>query len=510
MYDSPLGHAAPSGLRLSPETGDAMAQIIVVAMLLVVIIAGFAISTLWGVAIAFAATVIICLARPQIVPAFIVASFLFQNTIVAFFAPVMASGDAFDTMRGANFVILMSACGMFVLATLLDARGLPEKSRRWILAVLVVVGVVGVYFGLGVLRGDPRDALVYFRNTLTPLGCLGIGLVLASLYRVPMRLPILWLGIAALVFGYLELLFTFDFLSIFNGDLYIEHNIRGSIESGYWERVLSQTGFVLRGLEDVMIVPFLNLPIFSDIQVFRVGGPNFHPISFAYAIAIIAVWQFFSGRVLFLLAAFPLLLVIGSKGALVLVGFAIVMRLGVVLFGFRLALIGFYALLGTYIAGAIVYGRATGDYHVLGFLAGIRDFARNPIGQGLGLGGNLSSSIEGTLDWGRAQDMGVADIPVESAIGVMLYQMGVGAFAVLGLLLALCIECARRFAQTGRTEFLFGLTSIAVITANAVLQEEAIYSPLAIGFCLLLVSVPLAASWREDALHEPWKDRSDE
>jgi hypothetical protein len=47
--------------------------------------------------------------------------------------------------------------------------------------------------------------------------------------------------------------------------------------------------------------------------------------------------------------------------------------------------------------------------------------------------------------------------------------------------------------------FLFAFVSIIVICANAVLQEEAFFSPLALGFCLTLVDLAIGSHWRENS-----------
>ena len=67
-----------------------------------------------------------------------------------------------------------------------------------------------------------------------------------------------------------------------------------------------------------MMTTFFNTPIFAGIfpDVFRIGGPNFHPISYAYALSMMSTWLLFRRRWLLPLAALPLLLVIGSKGAM--------------------------------------------------------------------------------------------------------------------------------------------------------------------------------------------------
>ncbi|MEI9901851.1 MAG: hypothetical protein WDN31_19045 [Hyphomicrobium sp.] len=56
-----------------------------------------------------------------------------------------------------------------------------------------------------------------------------------------------------------------------------------------------------------------------NISLFRLHGPNFHPISYGYALALLSLVGLASGHVLLLIAALPLLVLIGSKGRLILV-----------------------------------------------------------------------------------------------------------------------------------------------------------------------------------------------
>jgi hypothetical protein len=194
----------------------------------------------------------------------------------------------------------------------------------------------------------------------------------------------------------------------------------------------------------------------------------------------------------------PHLLVTGSKGAT----FMLIVALGIRLIyrpsQARLALVGVIALSVTWTTAAIAYGATHGDYHVLGLIAGLRDFLANPFGQGLGFGGNLSSTSL-HVNWERAQRVGATTVPVESAVGVMLYQMGIGSFLFFGFLAALARYAWRQLIATGETDSLFAFVGIVTLSANAVLQEEAFYSPLALGFCLLLVGVALGTRWREAA-----------
>jgi hypothetical protein len=160
---------------------------------------------------------------------------------------------------------------------------------------------------------------------------------------------------------------------------------------------------------------------------------------------------------------------------------------------------GFVLVAATiWIGAAIAFGIRSGDFHVLGFFAGLKEFAGDPLGQGLGIGGNISSGAA-RIDWDMSQAEGAANIPVESAVGVMLYQMGVGAVVFFGFLVALAVACYRLLMRTGNNDFLAGFVLLVVISANAVLQEEAFYSPLVLGFALILVGVALGSEIRGGA-----------
>ena len=461
----------------------------------------FAISTPFGIGCSFVLTLGLCIILPASMPLVIIISFLFQNMIVAAFTPLVPNDEVFDALRGANFVMLMTAYGAFILASFQTRLRAVPGVRPWLLASFGLLVLVSFYLVLGAINGEPKDAIVYFRNTISAVACFHIGLVAASLNRVNLIRPLLWIGALAICYGYFELIFNFSFLSLFNGDIYIERNMRNQIDTGAWERVLSETGFVFRGLEDLMMTSFFNTPLLADIfpKVFRIGGPNFHAIAYAYALSVISIFLLFGGRWILPLVALPLLVIIGSKGAMVLLVLAIAVKIGLQIMPARPVLILLVGASALWIASAIALGIRSGDYHVLGFFAGLRDFPANPIGRGLGLGGNLSSTSE-TIDWSAAQATGSTIVPMESAIGVMLYQMGVGALLFVGFLIALAEKCRRIFERTGDQSFLFGTVGIVVLTANAILQEEAFFSPLALAFCLILVGVLLGSHQRDELL----------
>jgi hypothetical protein len=147
-------------------------------------------------------------------------------------------------------------------------------------------------------------------------------------------------------------------------------------------------------------------------------------------------------------------------------------------------------------SAAIVVGLSFGDYHVIGLFGCLSGFAKNPLGYGLGAGGNLAGGLT-LAQWQQAQHAGMTDIALESGIGVLLYQMGIGGIA----LLAVYGWLARVFWQqfvVDRSQFLCiaGFASIALL-GNALLQEEALFSPLALASILLLGGVALGQSLRQ-------------
>ena len=96
------------------------------------------------------------------------------------------------------------------------------------------------------------------------------------------------IGFLALAFGYLELAFRESFLGLFNGDEYLRLNYRNLFESGYWIRELQETGRVIRDFSEAFYSDLFNFSYFSDLglRMYRVHGPSFHSISFAYGLVL--------------------------------------------------------------------------------------------------------------------------------------------------------------------------------------------------------------------------------
>jgi hypothetical protein len=125
-----------------------------------------------------------------------------------------------------------------------------------------------------------------------------------------------------------------------------------------------------------------------------------------------------------------LLLFVGAKGALALLLFSLAFCFVARFYTSVLAPLGLAALLAGYALFVFWTGVQIGDFHVLGLICGLNGFLTNPIGHTLGQGGNLSVDFA-AIDWVKYQHAGATDIAVESAVGVLFYQMGVAAIGAV-------------------------------------------------------------------------------
>ena len=113
-----------------------------------------------------------------------------------------------------------------------------------------------------------------------------------------------------------------------------------------------------------------------------------------------------------------------------------------------------------------------------------------PLGRGLGSGGNLSTVVT-YADWQQAQQLGYTEVAVESAIGVILYQMGIAAAAVVAFYVWLAWLFWKRYMATDNQVVLFGSFAVLIMLINGLFQEEALFAPLCMGLVLLLAGSEL-------------------
>jgi hypothetical protein len=404
---------------------------------------------------------------------------LYQNWFISLFSPEI-HGGSFQALQGTAF----AAAAALALVSGFRIWTVPERGRAvrttafWI---GVALALVAVYTALGAVTASPASALVYFRNTSGALIALLIALDLgrhhgirtvASAFVLSVLLGMTMTACEYLwPLAYYETINAARFMNLkFPAEVYL--NAREVLE--YRTRSFFNMG---EGAADA----------------FRFGGTNMHPISYGYVMGAAAIAAAVLRRWFFVLVALVPIVLASVKGALIMIVAALLIQLvWAVTRSARLTLLAALGFTALYLSVGIYQGLKTGDYHVIGFMGGVRGFLANPIGHGIGAGGNHSENWKDGFDWHEFQNSG-ATFALESAIGVLMYQMGIAMAAVLWVYGKVIYEgWWRRRMEGPRVEHLI-YAALAVVIVNGVFQEEA-FSPYALGLIAPLAGVSLASS----------------
>lgn len=440
---------------------------------------------------------------PQISIVAIVFALLFQNTFVALAADHIVSDDDFDIIRGYNFVII-AVTWLVVTATFLAHWRLRNASIDPFVRVLVALyAILGIYFMLGfALYG--MAAIIYLRNIVTPL--LLFQICMLVFVRRPVRLgqALTMLSVLVVVVGFWEFLYRETWLDITNGWTYWERAQGPNYITLAYDKAARESGVVVSGLLDSFRITLFNSPLLADyeIEVLRLFGPNMHAISFAYALSFLSIFALYRGRLVLAAALFVLLVLTSAKGPLILFLLVAASWLNFKIFGAKFAFACHALLLLVYAAVGIVIGRNLGDYHVIGLLGGLHEFLLNPAGRGIGAGGNLSSEFI-NIDWSAAQAAGRTPFAVESAVGVLFYQVGVFAIAVIGAYVWIAWRVLLIARSTGNDLHAAGAFALLTMAVTGLFQEEAYFAPLALALFMALAGMIVGAAGRSGLLDRP-------
>lgn len=411
---------------------------------------------------------------------------LYQNAAVAFFSDGMSPG-AYQVLLGTGFLAAGLLGGMATLRILFGRPAAAPAARRIALLACAAIGVSTAYAAYGATLSSPASAAVYLRAATGMLLMLLVGLDLGRLW-----------GFRAVAIGYLvSLLAGLCYSALEVADPAWFYEAAGNLPFMNLKYGPAEQDWPFHTARDLIAtrtsVLFNVTGSETSLMSFRFGGPNIHPVSYAYVIAMGGIaalglrWRWSIVPVALLLAA------IGVKGAML----AFVSTLGFwALWQWtgwpRLMLAGMAAFVVAYATAVILVGLGSGDFHVIGLIGGFEGFLRNPLGHGIGVGGNLSDAARAGIDMAELQNSG-AEFGLESAIGVLLYQLGLGLlahFVALGALLA----AARprngwRHARPRDTDAIF--IGVAMTMVNGLFQEEA-YTTYALGAALLFAGTLVA------------------
>jgi hypothetical protein len=439
----------------------------------------------------------IVVAVPRCAPAIAIFVLLFQNLFVSILSPAIADPPALDFIKGYNFL----SCSVMWLATsalyVARRRDRSPEVNRLMMASSFVLGVVLLYFVAGFLQ-DGVAATIYLRNIVLPLFLFQLSLLTAASLTVRITPTLIAIAVLFLLCGYVELAFRDFWLDITNGVAYWRFDEIQATNSGIWEREMRATGQVLVDLKDRFSFSFLNTPLLEGLglsNILRVFGPPLSAISYAYGVCFFALFLFAVKRPWLATAALPLAIFCSVKGALIMVLFVSSSWILTRLIGAVATLaLGLIALIA-YAAFGIYLGLQIGDYHVIGFMGGWNGFLQQPLGRGLGAGGNLSENFS-SIDWSAAQQAGAIDGAAESAVGVLLYQMGVAALAPLCFYFMIGIEAWRLYARSGIATQGLVAFGIFVVLVNGLFQEEALFAPPALGLLTCLAGLVIGNAVR--------------
>lgn len=433
-------------------------------------------------------------------PTVLLVAYIFQGTFVALASPYVQTAVQLVPMKSYDFITTLGIWVVMMARFAAQRRAVSPFVRRLVYGVSAILLIGGLFFVAG-LRFNARNSTIYMRNVGLPVILFQICLLAAARHAIALRRIITIILAMLIVCGYFELLDVNDWLALTNGWRYLDLSVASQLTDPYWISQMQQTGTVITSPLDFLRVNFLNLTFFGNLgmQITRLQGPNFHPISFGYSLAAFMTFAALHRRILLSIAAFPLLLFASAKGALVMLlvclafSFASAGRLR------SLAAPALLLMLGLYAIFVFLTGRSAGDFHVLGLLGGLNGFVRQPWGHTLGQGGNLSTHFS-KINWSKFQHAGAADTALESAIGVMLYQMGVAAIPVLLVYMWIARICWRLHRSLRSPALAMSASAIAVVLVNGIFQEEALFAPLALGLVMAFAGLALGAT---DRLYGP-------
>ncbi len=425
---------------------------------------------------------------------------LFQNLFVSILSSNFSSPSELEFVKGYNFLVCSVMWLVTVAFYMLRQRNHSPEINRIMAWGFVTLAVVMLYFAMGAVH-NPMAASIYLRNVVLPLFLFQLSLLTAATFEIRTTPFLVTIAVILFACGYVEFFFRDFWLTVTNGYKFWGFDELKATQSGTWEAEMRATGFVPVDLIDRFRFNFLNTPLLEDFglsTILRILGPNMSPISFGYGVGFFVLFLFSVGRPWIALAAIPLLILCSVKGALILVIFVMAAWAATWLIGPVITLIcGFLALIA-YAILAIRIGLHLGDYHVLGFMGGVDGFLHNPLGRGLGVGGNLSEGFY-SIDWNAAQAAGRTDGAVESAVGVMLYQMGIAALVPLGFYFAMAMRAWRLYATSGIPAQGLAAFGVIVVLVNGIFQEEALFAPPALGLLLCLTGLVIGNHIRSNS-----------
>lgn len=493
-------HSVQISLRFrtwNRDTVDALGALAGGFLLIGISVIGHLLSPLIAIPLAALLSAFVANYAPRTAVVSVIVALLFQNLFVSLVSEYLSGPDEFKIIRGYNFIILVMVWVTIAAGYLTRLRGANRSIDKLMNVTSCVMGIVFIYFLFGFIQ-NPTPAVIYLRNIVSPIMLFQITVLVFCRLEFRISAALFFISLIFILLGYVELTSRADWLNLTGGNNYWELDMRGERLSLEWDREARESGRVTTSYLDAFKVDFFNTPLLDglDLRITRLMGPNMHAISYSYAVAFLLIFALFRGTPISAALLFPLLVFANAKGALILLVLVGAGWCAFRLLGARLSFWAMGLLLTVYTLAGVVVGLQIGDFHVLGFMGGLHNFLSFPFGHGIGVGGNLATDFT-KLDWPAYQALGRTPVAIESAVGVLLYQMGPGAFILLGLYVWIAWQTLRVASYTGNSLHIAASFALLTVLVNGIFQEEALFSPLALGLLITLNGMALGQAIRK-------------
>ena len=414
----------------------------------------------------------------------------YQNWIIGLLADGMDRETTFVVLQGTNFLAL-------VMMAMIGWTRLAVPKWQFLRPVLTVVAVAiaaaAIYWAIGAAKEGITSASIYFRATTAMVFAVIVGLDVGRVYS--------YRTVAIVFLVSIALSLALDVVELVAPEAY--YDATNAVAFMILKTPPDSAHDAFYSAKDIMThneVIFFNLTGSDDSNMIqhRFVGTIMHPISNAYIIASAALVAWSIGYGALLLVIIPLLVLSSVKGASLLVMCSIVLWFcwATSRSKWFLGICG-ALLFVIYVGFGLTFGQENGDFHVIGFIGGFDSLFSAPQGHGIGVGGNLSQDAAAGFKWQNFQQGG-ASFALESAVGVLFYQMGIASVAIFAVFLILLKMADFSLPPYGRRIInRHGLLfiSLASVAANGIFQEEA-YAPTAAGLFTMLCAIIIANGYR--------------
>jgi len=441
-------------------------------------------------------TVLSFIVWPRFALCLLLITTLFQYFWIGVFMNSITGDDALRSMSLTNPLVtnILFICAAIYLVR--RWKGLSQDLKRVFILGGIFTGICLVFAALGIVRESFGSAFQYFRNYSGALIYLALGAAFGLRLSFDSVLRTLVpVGVILALYGYVEMLFPYD--------VYNFVHLTDYFHMKYADIAAYRQDLVFYGIQDTinfLTVPFLNLSgtFGLRLETLRLVGPIFHFISYGYALSFFVLVIAMSGRYVLAALMMPVFLIIGAKGATVLLFFTLAgLVLNRLTRNFARTQKILYLFMTFYAVMVLYYGSISNDNHFAGLMSCLKGFLANPLGHGVGVGGNMSDTNLNLRRGGQDILTSVGDTPTETAIGVLMYQAGLAGLISFLVMWRFVVRKMTGFAVSqyqdlsGKAVLLILPIALSVLFINALFQEEA-FTPTGWGLWLLLTGVALA------------------